>query len=142
MGTSSGRPPLSSLLSIALQKCIDESHGSAASAHFSKLSALRQDVDEIASSVHELSHGLHCSVLRVGLRAALQGLCRTASEQHHWKCHMGSGACWPSTSRNPVGEVICVRDFKRKLRGSQRGAAAISAVASAVRWAEEIIKGD
>jgi signal transduction histidine kinase len=71
------------LLSIALQKCIEESHGSAPTAHFSKLAALRNDVEEIASSVHELSHGLHCSALRVGLRAALRGLCRTASEQHH-----------------------------------------------------------
>jgi signal transduction histidine kinase len=70
------------LLSITLQECIDGSPGSAPTAHFSKL---RQDVEEIARSVHELSHGLHCSALRLGLRAALRGLCRSASEQHHIK---------------------------------------------------------
>jgi len=69
------------LLSITLQECID-SQGPAPTAHFSKL---RQEVEEIARSVHELSHGLHCSALRLGLRAALRGLCRTASEQHHIK---------------------------------------------------------
>jgi signal transduction histidine kinase len=73
------------LLSIMLQECIKESRGSAPTAQLSKLSALRQDVEEIAGSVHELSHGLHCSALRLGLRAALQGLCCTASEQHHIK---------------------------------------------------------
>lgn len=73
------------LLSVTLKECIEEVHGSAPTAQFSKLSALRQDVDEIASSVHELSHGLHSSALRLGLRVALRGLCRTASDQHHIK---------------------------------------------------------
>ena len=73
------------LLSITLHECIEESRGSSPTAHFRKLSALQQDVKEIAHSVHELSHGLHCSALRFGLRAALQGLCCTTSEQHHIK---------------------------------------------------------
>ena len=73
------------LLSITLEECIQESHGSAPTAQFSKLSALRKDLEEIARSVHELSHGLHSSALRVGLRAALKGLCSTASEQQHIK---------------------------------------------------------
>lgn len=79
---------------------------------------------------------------RLGEGTQVSALLRAPENCAGRKCRMGSGACWPSTSRNPVGEVICVRDFKRKLRGSQRGAAAISAVASAVRWADEIIKGD
>jgi len=73
------------LLSIMLHECIQESQGSVPIAHFSKLSALLKDVEEIVCSVHELSHGLHCSALKGGLRVALKGLCHTASEQHHIK---------------------------------------------------------
>ena len=73
------------LLSISLQKCIEESLGSLPAALFSKLSAVRTDLEEISCSVRELSHGLHCSALRLGLRAALRGLCRAASEQDHIK---------------------------------------------------------
>ena len=73
------------LFSITLHECIEELRGAVPNADFVKLSALLKDVEEIVSSVHELSHGLHCSALKGGLRVALQGLCRTASEQHHIK---------------------------------------------------------
>jgi signal transduction histidine kinase len=48
-----------------------------------KLSDLHHNIEDIAHSVHELSHGLHSSALRLGLRTALRGLCRTASQKHH-----------------------------------------------------------
>jgi signal transduction histidine kinase len=73
------------LLSVTLEQYALESHSMAVTEHMGKLSAVQNEVGEIARSVHELAHGLHSSTLRLGLRTALKGLCRTFPEQRHIK---------------------------------------------------------
>ena len=46
----------------------------------------KEEAEEVAATVRELSHQLHSDVLQyVGLPAALRGVCRTLSEQHRMR---------------------------------------------------------
>jgi signal transduction histidine kinase len=58
-------------------------------AEHKSLSKLLQEVDELATDLHEMSHRLHSSKLKhLGLRAALKELCQQVSRLHRLEVHL------------------------------------------------------
>ena len=78
------------LLSLMLETYKQKSRRKELMLNSTNLSELQHSIEDIVYSVQELSHGLHSSALRLGLRSALQGLCRTASEKHNIKVNFES----------------------------------------------------
>jgi signal transduction histidine kinase len=72
-----------SLLSVGLDMLRQEPSADGMSLH-QRLQELGRDVKEIAGDVHNLSHRLHSSKLRLlGLKAALKEVCGQVSHQHN-----------------------------------------------------------
>jgi two-component system sensor histidine kinase UhpB len=71
------------LLSISLDE-LQQGFSSEMENERSLASSLLDDAQNLASDIHDLSHQLHSHTLRnMGLRLALEGLCRNTARQHH-----------------------------------------------------------
>jgi signal transduction histidine kinase len=80
-----------SLLSVGLDMLRQESPADGTMLHH-RLQELGEDVKEIAGDVHNLSHRLHSSKLRLlGLKAALKEVCGQVSHQHNIDIELQAG---------------------------------------------------
>jgi signal transduction histidine kinase len=80
-----------SLLSLGLDTLDQESSADGTSFH-QMLQQLGNDVKELTGDVHNLSHRLHSSKLRLlGLKAALKEVCQQVSHQHNLDIQLQAG---------------------------------------------------
>src|SRR6266404_4417203 len=80
-----------SLLSLSLDTLDQESSADGTSFH-QMLQQLGNDVKELTGDVHNLSHRLHSSKLRLlGLKAALKEVCQQVSRQHNLDIQLQAG---------------------------------------------------
>ena len=80
-----------SLLSLGLDTLDQESSADGTSFH-QRLQQLGNDLKELTGDVHNLSHRLHSSKLRLlGLKAALKEVCQQVSRQHNLDIQLQAG---------------------------------------------------